>query len=372
MPVEYKMHFYDESGIRQAEINDFLAAEYMRQRNDVGYLRFELPFGHRLIDQLDVDWQVKVQFKDDQYGIPWTTDFEGLFQSSVKAVNSRGTRTFTGWCVTSLDFLNRSIVAYRADTANRNAFTNVVPETIAKTIVQYNATASGTTGDGRLRNVDGWGSYITIETDGATGVATDYRCAWDTTLGAVQGIAQIANADFDLVKTGALTWQFRWYPNGLGSDVSADVIFGLNRHNMEQPELTVNLHPASVAIVAGEGEEADRNVAIQSHTNYETNHGAREIYVDARSHKTADGLAAIGADRLEQAQRTRSRLLFQMLQVPSTLYRVHYNLGSYVGSLFGGVSTIKRIDKATVYLSPLDEGGSRVENIDFWLTDVEG
>jgi hypothetical protein len=226
--------------------------------------------------------------------------------------------------------------------------------------VKYNATSSGTTGDGRARNVSLTG--ISIQTDGATGNTIDFLCAWRNLLSAVQEVAQIGGGDFALVKTGAQAWEFRWYAGQLGTDRSATITFATQYGNMANPKLVRNsMEERTIAIVGGQGEESARSVVVRTGANVATN--PAEVFVDARSYTATAGLEAEG-DRELDAMKRRDALTFDVLQVPSTLYGVHYDLGDLVTAVYQDVTATKMVRRVGVSLAEDGREQIRVEMAD--------
>ena len=92
-------------------------------------------------------------------------------------------------------------------------------EYVAKELVKYNLTSSGTTGDARARTVTITG--VSIQADAGTGNTISFKCAWRNLLASIQEVAQIGGGDFDLIKTGTQAWEFRWYNGQRGTILRA-------------------------------------------------------------------------------------------------------------------------------------------------------
>lgn len=369
MPTAYTLRVYDEAGALQAIVTDFLTLQYRRAVNEPGMLTFSLTDAHELVGAMSRDWQVEVWRSrtadpDEDNAITAYRDFDGLVRVEERRADSNG-QTLVAWTAPgAVDILRRPIVAYPADTANRSAFTATPAETIAKTLVTYNATTSGTTGDGRDRSVPTVGTYVTVETDGANGPDLDVFCARRNLLDVLQEIAAVGDGDFDLVKTAARSWQFRWYNGQLGTDRSASVVFALQYGNMSSPVLRRDwLAEATVAIVAGQGTNEDRVVSVRTGTNYDASVGNTEILVDARDVSTADGLAGRGDARLE-ILRAKDNLQFDVIQTPGSLYGRDYFLGDLVTGYYQGITATKQIRAVTVTLSNTGDESIAVELTD--------
>lgn len=363
MSAVYQLRAYTPAGVLTNIITDFINLAYVREVNGPGMCQFTLNADHLAIDDLELDAQVEVWRADAANGIDWYCDFYGFWRGEQRRADSDGTSTYTAYCVGQMSLLARAIIAYPAATADRCAFTTAKAETIAKGLVTYNATSSGTTADGRVRTVTLAG--ISNQADGATGNTLDFNCAWRNLLGALQEVAQIGGGDFDLVKTGAQTWEFRWYVGQLGTDRSATLTFALQYGNMANPQLTRNSSDEkTVAIVGGQGEESSRTVRVRTGTNYAATHNATETFVQASMYTTTEGLNAAGDRELDTMKR-RDVLTFDVLQVPSTRYGLHYTLGDLVTGYYQGITATKIIQRVTV---SLDTSGT--ESIKVELADV--
>ena len=70
-------------------------------------------------------------------------------------------------------------------------------------------------------------------------------------------------------------------------------------------------------------------------------------------------------DRELDTLKRRDVLTFDVLQIPSTRYGLHYGLGDLVTGYYQGISATKKIQRVTVSLDTNGEESIRVE-----LTDV--
>lgn len=354
--TRYELRIYNPAGTLQYILTDYVQLDYNKAVNAPGLLIFGVNDAHPIVGNMARDWQVEVWREraadsGETNGIASYIDFGGLIRDELRATDGSGQTTCTYYVVGYLHWLARSIVAYPAEVTNRTKFVAAKAETIAKTLVTRNATASGTTGDGRDRAVPTWGGYISVEADSARGNSLDVFCARRPLLEVLQEIARIAGGDFDLVKTGALAWQFRWYAGQRGTDRSASVVFALQYGNMSNPQLRRHwIEEATVAIVAGQGTEGGRNVVIRTGTNYDAAVNSIEVLVDARDVSTTDGLTARGNARLDEL-RAADDLNFSVIQTPGSLYGLHYVLGDLVTGYFQGITARKKIVGVTVGLA---------------------
>lgn len=354
MAAEYKLHISTPEGVLRHIVTDVLALAYSKEVNGPGAIMFVLKAEHTAINTLVergapvLDCLVEVQRRDVANGLAaWTVDMWGLFRTYEWQIDQNAHETFTAVCVGPLALLQRCLISYPAGTASRNVFSAEQAETIAKTLVQYNATASGTTGDGRTHNVPL--TQITLEADSARGQVLDFSCAWRNLLAALVDVGRASGCDFDLVRVGS-SWEFRWYVGQLGNDRRATVQFSLAHGNMAQPRLTVGaLRAPTVAVVGGAGQEDARLLVVRTGRDYEALHNSAEVFADARQYSTEAGLRAVGDARLDEEE-AREQLTFVVLQTPATTYGVHYNLGDLITAQYRETNTIKQIVRVGVEL----------------------
>lgn len=356
MGIQYQLRIYSRTGVLQHIVTDMLAITYVREVNSPGVLTFDLPAGHLSIPDFQTDTQVEVWRQDLAIELEWYCDFRAFWRGEQRSADSDGATRYRATCVGQLDLLRRALVAYSAATANRSEFTGVAAETIAKRLVEYNATASGSLADGRARAVTLAG--IVLQGDAGNGPALTMRCAWRNLLETLRDIAELGSGDFDLVKTSAALWEFRWLPGQLGQDRTGSVRFALNYGNMANPVLRRDYsREPTVAIVGGQGAESSRTVAVRTGANYSATYNATELFVDARQETAADALNAAGDVELSLAQ-ARIDLSFDVLQVPQTYYGLHYSLGDLVGAHYEGFSATKQVRRVSVAVS--EDGSEKI------------
>lgn len=369
MATVYEVRIYNRSGAQQYVLSPragLLGLAYTKRVNEVGIAKLQVLGTNDIVAAMELDWQVEILRGDAVAGMARYTDFYGLFRDAEWNTDERGRFTFTATFADNNDWLSRAIVGYKTAVANRTQFTAVAAETIAKTLVTRNATSSGTTADGRVRDVDPWGANITVQADGGTGNALNFTCAYRPLLSTLQDLAKLGGGDFAMVKTGAQAWQFRWYNGQLGTDRSATLRFAPELNNVANPRLRrLRSQEATVAIVGGQDSGTARNVAVTTSLNYQATYNSREIFVDARDQATAN-LVTRG-DTLLEVSRARDELTFDVLQTNSTLYGRDYQVGDLVTGSYGGVSATKQVRGVTVTYAV---GNANPEDIRVELSDL--
>lgn len=349
----YQIRIKSPAGVLQKIVTDFSWLSYVKRENAPGLGTFELPGDHAAISLLSDMSQVEIWRKDDLVALDWYCDFYGLFRDEERQTLARP--IFTARCPGQMSMLGWRAVAWAADTTDRSKFTSTASETIMKTMVDYNVTANATAANGRDR--DGTISYpgtISIEADGANGNSVDWYCARDNLLESLQKLARVAGGAFDLVKTAAATWQFRWYTGQLGTDRSATVIFSLEHANMKNPRYRYNrMAERTVAIVAGQGVKADRSITVRTGTNYHATQNNIEVVVNANNEGTVGGRQAAGDSKLAELE-ARRVFDFEVLQTPACRYGQHYGVGDLVTARYDDIEVTQKVVQVTV---GLDEAG---------------
>jgi hypothetical protein len=254
--------------------------------------------------------------------------------------------------------------AFYAGTTNRTEFAAQSAETIMKTLVSYNLGSNALAANSRIR--DGvlsskWCGLYTIsnQTDAAGGNTKAWSCAWRNILVTLQDlVAAGAGGDFDLIKTAATTFEFRFYSGQRGTNRTSSLVFALNRGNMAEPDWQWDrINEKTVAIVAGQNEGADRVVVTRTGTDYATNNDI-EVFVDGRSYVTTGGLQATGDQSLFNL-RARQAFKFKALQAPNAVYGKDYQVGDLVTAVYRGVSTTQKFTGATISFNR--DGGEQID-----------
>jgi len=350
MGAEYQLRIVDTAGATQAIITDYLQLAYTRVVNAAGMVSFDLSADHPAISYIVHNNQVEVWRRNETIGLAWRREIVGIIRSltwttsdsTVVRVTAPGAMAMLGW----------NIVAFRAGTANRSLFTNLSARRVMSRIVQYNCTATGAT-SARLRPATSSGKIsglytVTFEAEVTGGNTIDYGCAYANVLLSLQDVQKIAGGDFDLVKTAGATFEYRWYTGQLGTDKTATVRFSLELGNMSEPVFTdERLSERTVAIVGGQGEEADRMIVVETGGGYVVSSRAFEMFVNASSDETRRALVARGDQAIDDA-RAKPQFSFVALQAPNAYYGVHYDLGDLVTGVYRGVSYTEKVDSVAV------------------------
>lgn len=346
MAAEYQLRIIDTAGATQAIITDYLQLAVSRVVNEPGLLSFILSDQNSAITYAVINNQVEVWRRNQDIALDWTREFIGIIRSLTWSTDEVTTVTVNAPGVMSI--LEYQIIAYYAGFSSRSIFDAVTAERIMKLLVRYNATSSGTTADGRMLNATSSGKVsglytITFAADANTGRVLSVGCSWDNLLETLQRIAKAAGSDFDLVKTAATTFDFRFYLSQLGTNRTATVLFGINRGNMAMPTFTDNrINEKTIAIVGGQGEGGLRMVNLITSTKYLAASRAYEIFVNGSSYATSDELDTVGLVALDENS-APTTFSFLAVQAPNAYYGVHYFLGDKVSAYYRGITYTQKV-----------------------------
>lgn len=339
------------AGEEITKVVEFESAVVQTGVNTPGILQVKYKGDVPFISELEYRSQIVFYRRDPINDIDWYPHFAGLYiEPDWKYPDYK---LFVQTSVGLLYLLKTRIVAYKAETLDRSKFISTPAESIMKTLVHRNAGSGSGEDDGRIRT--GYITGVTVEDDQHRGNVKDWYCAYDNLLETLQKLAPIGGGDFDLVKTAANTFEFRFYPDQLGRDRSADVRFSVENSNMLRPTFSrERLSEATVALAGGQETGSDRVVRVVTSPAYDWNNDI-EIFVNATHIDTTDGLDDYASSRLDTF-RARETFSFEVAQTPSTVYRRDYDLGDLVSvkNPFTGESVIQKIK--AVYLGVDDKG----------------
>jgi len=366
MTTEYIVRIRNRAGIRQWDITDFLGLNYSKFLNGWGVANVQLPNNHDAITSLEKDGQIEIWRFDESADPPIAPycDFFGLYRGRDRATPSGGSihGVFTAKLVEQKHYLFRAVTGHPAGTTNRNDFDTIPTETIMKNLVKYNCTPSATLLDGRKR-VPTWVNLISVAADTAQGATITKSFAHRKIDECLQELAAVGGLDWDLVKTGLRTWEFR--TGTWGSDLSDTVRFSLTWDNLDNPQLTSSdINEETVAMVWGQDSGVARSFLEVHGPNYAADYNDIEVYIDA-ANQTDESLQASGDARMNEV-RARDDFTAQVFQNGPFVYGRDYCtsgiLGDIVGVTYYESSVAKRIRGAQVSVVT-SSGGQKAETI---------
>lgn len=353
MAAQSYIYIFDTSGNRQAVLtpfardggyNGFLLLSWLKRVNDVSMAQFTIdadnPDAAYIIDKYGIEiWR-----EDTAKGLALYKSFEGEIRDDIIEIDNDGRKTLTVRAFGPNALLARRHILYPANTSGKTTFASTPAESVMKTLVTYNATASATTANGRDRTASTLG--ITVQADAASGNVIDWNCGGRTNLLAeLQKIAAIAGGDFDLVKTGIGAYNFRFYAGQLGTDRTSGInklVFSLDRGNMARPRLSrIRSTEKTVVAVGGSGSESARIIRVRTGANYSAANDI-ETYVDGRNGQTNAFLDETGDQALADVE-LRNVLEYDVLQAPNYTVENDYFLGDLALAEFNGISLTQQV-----------------------------
>jgi hypothetical protein len=352
MTAEYYIQWKSAAGIRRSILapttgsggrNGFLRVAYRRELNAPGWFRVDLPGAlPDLPDYADKD-QVEIYRRPS--GGSWAVDFHGIFRDEAITDDAYGEEQAQLGGPGALGRLGWYHVLWFAGVANRTVFSAVAAETILKTLVARNAVvATATAAAGRFRTAPDYG--ITTEADAAGGDLLTVRTGgYKNLLATLQAVQPIAGGDFDLIKTAANTWEFRFYADQRGVDRRGSVVFSKPLGTMANIRYERRRSAErTVAAVAGQGEESDRTIAIRATgPNYSvTNDIETAVEATDVEQGSADEAAQLNArgDAVLAGLEAQPVFSFDVAPTESCRYGVHFDLGDLATAYHPRIGTI--------------------------------
>lgn len=351
MPAVWKVRVKGADGLLHAELtgekSGFFSFSLMRRVNCPGafalliYRRADEPIGSFMTRTaiFELDSQVEFYRHWPEMGLDWYLEYEALMRGRVYYITADGDLV----CEISgrgyLDLVNRRIIEAAAGSAD--AEKTGAAETVCKAYV----TAQAGSGAG-ARATTG----LSVQADGATGETVTIKASNKNLLTTCQEIAKIGGGDFDVIGTGAATFEFRWYDGQRGTDRSADVKFSYALGNMGEPTIArMQQDEITAVLVGGQGTGAERTTVWRTDATRiaESTWNRIEKFVDQRNEDTTNGLNSTGDEALEEG-RPKNALTFTAIQTPGCLLGKRYFFGDLVTADFMGYSATKKVAEYTI------------------------
>lgn len=342
-------------GVPIADI-DYLSISCTIRVNSPGILEAQVDGAHWAIAQLSNLAKVRLLRSDLANGIPQYSHFNGIWEYQKR--NNAPATIFDMISLGCLDMLSWRHILWYAETANRSKFSGVAAETVMKTLVNYNAGAAATTANGR-RLKNGTITGLTVEGDSARGGNISVACAWDNLLTTLQKIPSSTIGDFDLIRTGANAYDFRygcWHETSAGNyAVAADrrstLVFSKADGNIEEEEYTYDARgEATSIVVGGRGDLTDRDLVLVSGPNYSATND-RETFLNATQVAKGDtnSLTQVGNTQAYN-MRAKETMGVHIVQTENCRFAKHYWLGDLATLInpYTGISTPIKIWAVTI------------------------
>lgn len=344
MTGRYEVRLFDPlTGLQTAVLDDWNSLYYSLRLNDTATHTFSMNGLDARRSLFVPDAMFEVWRSDLVNGVPAYLEYGGFHRTEQDQTTDRNDNLFTSYGRSYVDLLHRREVLYYAGSAGD--VKSGPADDVIKAFVRENAGALATVANGRLQ--DGQTLGLAVAPDSSLNIVWAGTASWKNLLDTVQQIAQHGSVDFDVVRTGAITFQFNTYYPRIGTDRTSGSIttFAPELGNMSLPYATLSrVEEANDVVVLGQGEGAGRVFArVQDPLAQGASPWGRiERAQDSRNSTTNQQLIDVGQVQLN-AWRAVWRLTFQALQSPGVVYGRDYRLGDLVVARYRGIQEVKKI-----------------------------
>lgn len=382
---EYKVRLKDQSSIVVAEFDQaaWRSLSLNHKVNESTSCRLEIDDNDARRSLFELDGQIEVWRRNPIVGLDWTREWEGMHRTSNRQIFAGDNESFVSWSYKYIELLRRRYIMYVAGSAQANK--SGVGETVMKEYANENAGPAALLSLGRLQTLesDGVTLGLSIEADSGGGSSWEGGRAYKNLLAVLQEIGRSTGVDFDVVSLDdPQTFEFRTYvgqrgadrttvgldENGLNAAGNKPVIFSVGFGNMAVPILSEDrTNEVTNVSVLGQGVETEREVV---HVGDDDAISAspwnrRETVLQANQESATSGLTSAGEEKLAEAEK-REDLSFNVLQLASSYYGVHYFLGDLITARYKDQEFNKRIDEVRITVSSNAQNG---ENVALTFTD---
>jgi len=327
--ARYQIRVYSPTtGGLEAIIDDFTSLEYHKKVNDVGYATLYFSLDTKKHDYFKLDSIIEVWRRP--YASDWYLDYVGFHRTSSPQITEGNRRLFVSYSRSLLDLIKRRCILYKATTAY--TLKGAAGETVIKEFVRENA---GPTATAPPRLYNGATFGLSIETDSGRGSQWAGQRSYKNLLEVIQEVAAASIVDFDVVRTGTLSFEFRVYAPVLGTDRRSTIHFSPLLGNMGSPRYTksrtdeINI----IAVLGSEQGTYRKTYVTSSGAELDSPWNKCEGTYDARQETLLSGLITRAQEQLE-ALRAKDEFTFNVIQTGGTQYGVNYFLGDIVHASF--------------------------------------
>lgn len=344
MTGRYEVRLFDPvTGLQTAIFDDWNSLYYYLKLDDTSIHTFSMDGMDPRRALFVPDALVEVYRSDLANGLPATLEYGAFHRTDQDQTTDTNDNLFTSYGRDYKDLIHRREVLYFSGSAGD---IKVGPaDDIMKAYVRENAGSLATVVNGRLR--DGVTSGLSVAPDNSLALAWNGTASWKNLLDIVQQIAQHGSIDWDVVRTGATTFQFITYWPRLGTDrtVGNQTIFAPELGNMSLPfSVLSRVEEANDIIVLGPGEGNARTfIEVLDVTPANVSPWNRvERSQDARNSTTTAQMNDVGQTQRNALKATR-QISFQVIQSLATVYGRDYRLGDLIIARYKGIQEIKKI-----------------------------
>lgn len=368
MPLpNYELWLTNDIGTRLAILDDVGGFEYVLRVNGVGAFSVTLPvdFDLVLLGIANEHPDRRVEFWRGALDTRKSLEIIGLIRSLDQATSSSGVELLAVSGPDQGDLITRRIVAFFAgtDEANKSGAADDVIKEYADE--NFGSSAVGTR---RSWTSDG----VSIQTDLTLGPTIDRQASWRNLLTVFQDVVDSAQSEgtrtyYAMAPVSPEDFELRTWINQPGQDLTDEVVFSLERGNLDNPSLTYDYtQEVTVVYSGGQGQGTGRMLAIITDTTRINSSvfNRREVFHDARNSETLNAVISEGKSRMAEGVPIL-RFTGDIRDTPKTRYGVDWRLGdrvtvSYKGQQFDSIINAVRVR--------VDGGGqetitAKVENV---------
>lgn len=356
-PVEHQLYLYSPTGELLTVIQDgaWIDLSYGLRENEAGVLELTLP-GDFPRDLLKIDSLIEV-YRSYGGGLPSREGDTAFFiRKPVYFTGADKTRAIHVTAYSAFGLLKRRVIPYFAGTSYTDKY-NEHWDDMVKEIMRENY---GSLATDTARNLSPW---LTIESDVHYGVSYTRSMAWGKIYNTITDIiddirSQGVYSAFDVVRTGAGTFEFRIFLGARGNDHSAgtasQVIVSEERGNLTVPSFTDDWEEEHNFIYAtGQDTGINRTVkTAQDDTRIGISPFNRQEFIqDARADILDESVQAEANSSLE-AGRPKRFFTGKILQTEGCIYGLHWGWGDIITAEYERRSYTCHVDSVTVNISP--------------------
>lgn len=352
--TQYAVWLKSQAGARVALLDTWFYLQYALRVNDRATydlrLSAERDVDREKIALFALDGQVEVFRRPD--GQDWALEMEGLHRKKRIWAEASGQLSWSSVGRGYEDHLRRRRIV---PDSGEEAQAESGP---ACDVLRAYVRAQAGSGAVAARRVSG----LTVEADDGAGPNLEWSSRYGNLLEECQKIADAARGKgtpvwFAVLGTGAASFEFRAGVLPRGTDRRSTLVFTQLQGNMVQPETVEDrLQEENHLFVAGQGEGAARTIEeVANATAVVASPWNRcEGFVDARDLGDTTILGDRGQQRLSETGPVHD-FGFQVAQVPSCRYGVHWFVGDWAKARFLDVDVDVEIEEVVVTVSSQGE-----------------
>lgn len=253
------------------------------------------------------------------------------------------------------DLLHRRFVLYSANSAQ--TLKSGPGETVMKEFVEENA---GPSASSASRKSTAWTAPIfgfTVELDAGRGATWQGARAWQNILDVLNEISVVSSVDFDVVRTGPRTFEFRTYYPQYGQDLSASVLFSSGFGNMTNVVFVQSrTEEVNAVVVLGPGQESSRITLADADTTatVASPWNTIETVQDARAQPSLSEMQTTAQQALDEGK-AQDDFSFTVIQTVTRQYGRHpegeYWFGDIIRAVHESVNVVRKIVGVTINLN---------------------